>query len=177
MKKFAIPLVVFGLLVIVFAIALKRVPERQIMQSALIGKPAPEFELPDLADPSRSVRSMDLKDGRWSLVNVWGTWCVECRVEHPMLLTIAKQNKVNIIGLNYRDDPQAARKWLEDLGDPYTVVAMDNEGRAAVDWGVYGAPETFLVNPQGIVVDKIVGVVTAQNWAERLQPQIEGRKP
>lgn len=177
MKRFAIPLVLFGLLVVILAIALKRAPERQVMQSALIGKPAPGFELPDLADPSRTVRFEDLQDGRWSLVNVWGTWCVECRVEHPVLLQLAQQGKVNIIGLNYKDEPQAARDWLAELGNPFDVVALDHEGRAAMDWGVYGAPETFLVSPQGIVVDKIVGVITPENWAGRLLPHIEGRAP
>lgn len=176
MKRFAIPLVVFGLLVAVFAVALKRAPEKQLVPSALIGKPAPGFELPDLADPTRTVRFADLDD-RWTLVNVWGTWCVECRVEHPVLLDIGRQGKVNIVGLNYKDDPAEARAWLDELGNPYSVVAMDQEGRAALDWGVYGAPETFLVNPEGIIVDKIVGVVTPGNWAGRLLPQIEGRAP
>lgn len=176
MKRFAIPLVVFGLLVAVFAVALKRAPEKQLVQSALIGKPAPGFELPDLADPTRTVRFADLDD-RWTLVNVWGTWCVECRVEHPVLLDIGRQGTVNIVGLNYKDDPTEARAWLNELGNPYSVVAMDQEGRAALDWGVYGAPETFLVNPEGIIVDKIVGVVTPENWAGRLLPKIEGRAP
>jgi cytochrome c biogenesis protein CcmG/thiol:disulfide interchange protein DsbE len=176
MKRFAIPLVVFGLLLVVFAVALKHAPDKQLVQSALIGKPAPGFELPDLADPSRTVRFAD-HNNRWSLVNVWGTWCVECRVEHPVLLDIRRQDKVNIVGLNYKDNPEDARAWLNELGNPYTVVALDQEGRAALDWGVYGAPETFLVNPQGIIVDKIVGVVTPENWAGRLLPQIEGRKP
>ncbi|MDR2215837.1 MAG: DsbE family thiol:disulfide interchange protein, partial [Nevskiaceae bacterium] len=152
MKRFFIPLGVFGALLVVLIIGLYRMPQKQVVQSALLGKPAPGFELPDLADPSRTVRFADLNNGRWSLVNVWGTWCVECRVEHPVLLQLAKQDKLNIIGLNYKDDPQAAREWLEQLGNPYTVVAMDNEGQAALDWGVYGAPETFLVNPQGVVV-------------------------
>jgi cytochrome c biogenesis protein CcmG/thiol:disulfide interchange protein DsbE len=177
MKRFAIPLVVFGLLLVVFAVALKRAPEKQVVPSALIGKPAPGFELPDLADPSRTLRFSDLQNGRWSLVNVWGTWCPECRVENPLLLQLAKQDKINIIGIDYKDEPQMARAWLEQLGNPYTVVAMDHEGRAALDWGVYGAPETFLVDPQGIVVDKIVGAVTPENWAGRLLPHIEGRKP
>jgi cytochrome c biogenesis protein CcmG, thiol:disulfide interchange protein DsbE len=176
MKRFAIPLVAFGLLLVVFAVALKRAPEKQVVQSALIGKPAPDFVLPDLADPSRTVRFADFRN-RWSLVNVWGTWCVECRVEHPVLLDIRRQDKVNIVGLNYKDNPTEARAWLNELGNPYTVVALDQEGRSALDWGVYGAPETFLVNPQGIVVDKIVGIVTPENWAARLLPQIEGRKP
>lgn len=176
MKRFAIPLVVFGLLLAVFAVALKRAPEKQVVQSALIGKPAPAFELPDLADPSRIVRFADFR-GRWTLVNVWGTWCVECRVEHPVLLDLSRQGKVEIVGLNFKDDPQAARDWLAELGNPYTVVAMDQQGSSALDWGVYGAPETFLVNPEGIIVEKIVGVVTPENWAARLLPHIERRAP
>lgn len=175
MNRFAIPLVIFGLLVVVFGIALKRVPDRQVVQSALIGKPAPEFTLPDLLQPDRSVSMADFK-GRWTLVNVWGTWCVECRVEHPVLLDIQRQGKVVVLGMNYKDDADAARAWLAELGNPYAAVAVDQEGQSALNWGVYGAPESFLVNPDGIIVDKIVGVVTPQNWNGRLLPLIEGTR-
>jgi cytochrome c biogenesis protein CcmG/thiol:disulfide interchange protein DsbE len=176
MNRFAIPLVLFGLLVVVFAVALKRAPEKQVMQSALIGRTAPEFTLPDLLNPGAQVRSADLR-GRWVLLNVWGTWCVECRVEHPALLEIQKTGKAVIVGLNYKDEPDQARLWLSELGNPYDAVPEDREGRVAIDWGVYGAPETFLVNPEGVIVEKIVGVVTQDNWTNRLLPHIEGRAP
>jgi cytochrome c biogenesis protein CcmG, thiol:disulfide interchange protein DsbE len=176
MNRFAWPLVIFGLLVVVFGVALKRAPDKQVVQSALIGRPAPAFALPDLLDESVQVTNTQLQ-GKWTLVNVWGTWCVECRVEHPVLLDIQREGKAQVLGLNYKDDPGQARAWLAELGNPYVAIARDPEGRTAIDWGVYGAPETFLVNPEGIVVDKIVGVVTPENWATRLLPKIEGRSP
>lgn len=173
MNRFWIPLGVFVALVVVFAVALKRAPEKQFVQSALIGKPAPEFNLPDLLNPGSSVDSKAFK-GRWVLVNVWGTWCVECRVEHPVLLDIKREGKLSIIGLNYKDEDALALKWLNDLGNPYDAVAVDREGRAAIDFGVYGAPESFLVNPEGVIVHKIVGVVTAAMWRDKLLPMING---
>ena len=176
MNRFAWPLVIFGLLVVVFGVALKRIPDKQVVKSALIGRPAPAFELPDLLVEGGKVSSQQFQ-GKWTLLNVWGTWCVECRVEHPVLLDIQNGGKARIIGLNYKDDSVQARAWLDELGNPYAAVAVDLEGRAAIDWGVYGAPETFLVNPQGVIVEKIVGVVTQENWQARLLPLIEGRQP
>jgi cytochrome c biogenesis protein CcmG, thiol:disulfide interchange protein DsbE len=173
LNRFWIPLGAFAALVVVFAVALKRAPEKQFVQSALIGKPAPEFVLPDLLNPGASVDSKTYK-GRWVLVNVWGTWCVECRVEHPVLLDIHREGKLAIIGLNYKDEDAAAQKWLTDLGNPYDAVAVDREGRAAIDFGVYGAPESFLVNPEGVIVHKVVGVVTAAMWRDTLLPLMNG---
>jgi len=172
-NRFWIPLGVFVALVVVFAVALKRAPEKQFVQSALIGKPAPQFNLPDLLNPGSSIDSKAFK-GRWVLVNVWGTWCVECRVEHPVLLDIQREGKLAIIGLNYKDEDALALKWLTDLGNPYDAVAVDREGRAAIDFGVYGAPESFLVNPEGVIVHKVVGVVTAALWRDTLLPMING---
>ncbi|MGC4027918.1 MAG: DsbE family thiol:disulfide interchange protein [Steroidobacteraceae bacterium] len=174
MNRFAIPLVGFLLLVVLFAVTLKHVPDREVVPSALIGRAAPQFELPDLLAQEQQV-SNGAYAGKWYLLNVWGTWCVECRAEHPTLLQIQKTGKVQIVGLNYKDEPDEARAWLAQLGNPYASVPEDREGRVAIDWGVYGAPETFLVNPQGVVVEKIVGVVTPENWATRLLPHIEGR--
>ena len=176
MNRFAWPLVVFGLLVIVFGVALKRAPEKQFVHSALIGRPAPAFTLPDLRQPGQQVTSDQFK-GQWYLLNVWGTWCVECRVEHPVLLDIKQQGKVQLVGLNYKDDPDQARAWLAELGNPFSAIAEDREGRVAIDWGVYGAPESFLVDPQGVIVEKIVGVITHENWNAKLLPLVEGRQP
>jgi cytochrome c biogenesis protein CcmG/thiol:disulfide interchange protein DsbE len=175
MNRFAIPLGIFAVLVVVFAVALKRAPEKQFVQSALIGKPAPEFVLPDLLAEGGTVDSRHFK-GRWMLLNVWGTWCYECRAEHPQLLAIQREGKVAVVGLNYKDEDDAARKWLQDLGNPFEAVAVDKEGRAAIDYGVYGAPETFLVNPQGIIVYKVVSVITPELWQNTLLPLVEGRK-
>src|SRR5690606_35787487 len=168
-----IPLVVFAVLVALFAVALKRAPEKAVVPSALIGKPMPAFELPDLLKPGEMVRSEDFK-GRWLLVNVWGTWCPECYTEHPLLLDIAREGKVGIIGLDYKDDDEAARRWLAELGNPYVAVAIDKQGDTAIDFGVYGAPESFLVNPEGIIVEKVVGAVSARRWREELLPLVEG---
>lgn len=175
MNRFALPLVLFAVLVVIFGVALKRAPEHQTVASALIGKPAPDFALPDLLDPQRTVRMADYR-GRWALVNIWGTWCVECRAEHPVLVEIKRQGQVEIIGLNYKDEPDKAIAWLAELGNPYVAVPVDKEGRSAIDWGVYGAPETFLVNPDGIIVDKIVGQVTPEVWKDRLLPKVQGQK-
>lgn len=176
MNRFALPLVGFALLVAVFAVALKRAPEKQVVQSALIGKPAPAFTLPDLLQEGATVDSSTFK-GRWVLLNVWGTWCVECRAEHPVLLDIQREGKVSVVGLNYKDDDAAARQWLAQLGNPYEVVAVDREGRAAIDYGVYGAPESFLVNPEGLIVHKVVGVVTAESWRDKMLPLVQGAAP
>jgi cytochrome c biogenesis protein CcmG, thiol:disulfide interchange protein DsbE len=154
---------------------LKRAPEKQRegVKSALVGKPAPEFTLPDLLQPGATINSATYK-GRWVLLNVWGTWCVECRVEHSTLLDIQREGKVLLLGLNYKDEDDPARQWLVELGNPYTAVAVDKEGRAAIDYGVYGAPESFLINPAGVIVHKVVGVVTPEGWRNTMLPLIDG---
>ncbi|HYP81625.1 MAG TPA: DsbE family thiol:disulfide interchange protein [Steroidobacteraceae bacterium] len=174
MNRFAIPLALFAALVLVFAVALKRAPEKQFVRSALIGKPAAEFTLPDLMNPGGTVDSRSFK-GKWVLLNVWGTWCYECRAENPQLLAIRQAGRVAVVGLNYKDEDEAARKWLKELGNPFDAVAVDKEGRVAIDYGVYGAPETFLINPQGIIVHKVVSVITPDLWQTQLLPMIEGR--
>jgi cytochrome c biogenesis protein CcmG, thiol:disulfide interchange protein DsbE len=154
---------------------LKRAPEKQRegVKSALVGKPAPEFTLPDLLQPGATINSATYK-GRWVLLNVWGTWCVECRVEHSALLAIQREGTVLLLGLNYKDEDGPARQWLVELGNPYTAVAVDKEGRAAIDYGVYGAPESFLINPAGVIVHKVVGVVTPEGWRNAMLPLIDG---
>jgi len=171
--KFWIPLLGFAVLCVVFAIALFRAPENRIVKSALIDKPMPDFALPDLLKPGQTVDSAMFR-GKWLLVNVWGTWCIECRREHPMLLDIQKGGKVEILGLNYQDEDDKARQWLEDLGNPYTAVGVDREGRTGIDFGVYGAPENFLVNPQGVIVHKLALGITPEIWRDEFLPLIEG---
>jgi cytochrome c biogenesis protein CcmG/thiol:disulfide interchange protein DsbE len=162
MNRFLVPMAAFALLVVVLAIGIDRAPEKSIIQSALLGKAAPEFVLPQLgSDASFDSRSLR---GRWYLLNVWGTWCVECRAEHDMLLEIARSQRVPLVGLNWKDEDALALKWLQDLGNPYDHVALDREGRVAIDWGVYGAPETFLVDGDGKVVYKHVGPMTPEVW-------------
>jgi cytochrome c biogenesis protein CcmG, thiol:disulfide interchange protein DsbE len=175
MNRFLVPLGVFALLAIVLAIGIRHSPDKGIIRSPLIGKPAPQFALPALLEPGRTVRSQDFK-GRWYLLNVWGTWCGECRAEHEMLLTVGKSGAVPLIGLDWKDDDAQAQAWLRQLGNPYETVAVDRSGRAAIDWGVYGAPETFLVNPAGIVVYKHVGALTQVEWTRDILPRVNGGK-
>jgi len=163
MNRFLLPAGVFVLLVVVLFVGIQRSPQKTVIPSALIGKPAPAFTLPVLGSADE-FDSASLR-GQWYLLNVWGTWCPECRNEHDMLLEIARTDVLPMVGLNWKDDDAAALEWLRVLGDPYDVTAADREGRVAIDWGVYGAPETFLVNDLGVVVYKHVGPMTPEIWA------------
>ncbi|HYB33723.1 MAG TPA: DsbE family thiol:disulfide interchange protein [Steroidobacteraceae bacterium] len=171
MSRFLLPLGVFALLAVVLAIGIQHSPEKGVIPSPLIGKPAPQFALPSLTDPASTVRSADLR-GHWYLFNVWGTWCGECRAEHEMLLQVRRAGVLPLIGLDWKDDDAQARGWLTQLGDPYQAVAVDRSGRVAIDWGVYGAPETFLVNPQGVVVYKHIGALTYETWTREILPRV-----
>ena len=163
MNRFAIPLGVFGLLVVIFGVTLWRTPETPVVTSALIGKPAPIFTLPDLLQPGSTVTNESFK-GRWYLINVWGTWCVACREEHAALLEIGRQNALPLVGLSWKDEDDAALEWLAQLGNPYSVVAVDHDGRTAIDFGVYGAPETFFIDANGRVQYRHVGAMTQAVW-------------
>lgn len=171
MNRFALPLALFALLVVVLAISIRHSPDKGIIASPLIGRQAPGFALPSLTDAQHVVSSQDLK-GRWYILNVWGTWCYECRAEHSMLLEAGRAGLVPIIGLDWKDEDDHALEWLAQLGNPYQAVAVDHDGRTAVDWGVYGAPETFLVNAQGIVVYKLVGPLTREAWTAQFLPRL-----
>jgi cytochrome c biogenesis protein CcmG/thiol:disulfide interchange protein DsbE len=171
MNRFLIPLAVFVVLAAVLAIGIEHSPDKGLIASPLLGKPAPVFILPNLTNPAQLVRSADLK-GRWYLLNVWGTWCGECRAEHEALLQVRRAGTVPLIGLDWKDDDSQARAWLTQLGNPYDSVAVDASGREAIEWGVYGAPETFLVNPQGIVVYKHIGALTQETWSKEILPRV-----
>lgn len=171
MNRFLLPLGAFALLVVVLAIGIRHAPQKDIIASPLIGKLAPAFSLPELSDATRTVRSTDLR-GRWYLFNVWGTWCYECRAEHQMLLEVQRAAVLPIVGLDWKDDDAQARSWLAQLGNPYALVAVDHVGRTAIDWGVYGAPESFLVNPAGVVVYKLVGPLTHEAWTRDILPRL-----
>jgi cytochrome c biogenesis protein CcmG, thiol:disulfide interchange protein DsbE len=173
MNRFLLPLALFVVLAVVLAIGIRHAPEKGVIASPLLGRPAPQFALPSLTDPAHEVRSADLR-GHWYLFNVWGTWCGECRQEHDTLLQVHRAGVVPIIGLDWKDDDAQARDWLGQLGNPYQSVAVDRTGRIAIDWGVYGAPETFLVNPQGIVVYKHVGALTPDTWTHEILPRVSG---
>jgi cytochrome c biogenesis protein CcmG/thiol:disulfide interchange protein DsbE len=152
-------------------------PNRDIraLPSPLIGKPAPAIALSDVMDPNRTVTNAVFQ-GQVYVVNVWGTWCEGCREEHSELLTIAQQKVVPMIGLVYMDERDRARQFLEQLGNPYTAVAFDNDGRTSIDWGVYGAPETFLVDAHGRVIYKFISPVTPDVWEHEFLPRIEAAR-
>jgi cytochrome c biogenesis protein CcmG, thiol:disulfide interchange protein DsbE len=165
MNRFVLPLAAFALLLLVLIAGLRHAPEKGIIVSPLLGKQAPQFSLPGLLDDTSPLQAQTLR-GHWSLLNVWGTWCQECRAEHETLLQIKQQGKVPIFGIDWKDDDTQARVWLSELGNPYERVGADREGRVAIDWGVYGAPESFLINPAGTVVYKHVGALTPQIWEQ-----------
>jgi len=169
--RFIVPLAVFALLVVVLAIGIKQSPDKDLIPSPLIGKPAPDFSLPSLTDPAQRVSSAQLH-GHWYLFNVWGTWCVSCREEQAMLLKIKQSGVIPVVGLDWKDDRGDALSYLKDAGNPYQIIAVDQDGSEAIMWGVYGAPETFLVNPQGIVVYKFIGPITEQAWERQILPRL-----
>lgn len=169
--KFLIPGGLFLVLVGFLFIGLQRDP--RVIPSPLIGKPAPSFTLERLEDPAVQIGT-DNYQGRMYLLNVWGTWCGGCRQEHDALLAIARSKAVPIVGLNWKDDRVQAQRWLEQLGNPYDSVAFDPEGQVAIDWGVYGAPETFLVSADGIVLHKQIGPISWSVWQEEFLPLING---
>ncbi len=171
MNRFLLPLAGFALLLAVLLVGLARAPQKSILPSPLIGKPVPQFTLPNLFDNTGQVSSDSLK-GHWSLVNVWGTWCVECRAEHEVLLQIKQEARVPIIGIDWKDQNEDALTWLEQLGNPYERVGTDRDGRVAIDWGVYGAPESFLISPAGTVVYKHIGAMTPQVWQREFLPRV-----
>jgi cytochrome c biogenesis protein CcmG/thiol:disulfide interchange protein DsbE len=171
LNRFALPLVLFALLVVVLAISIRHSPDKSSIASPLVGRAAPGFALPSLTDAQHTVSSRDLK-GRWYLLNVWGTWCVECRAEHSMLIEVGRTGVVPIIGLDWKDEDDHALEWLAQLGNPYQAIGVDHDGRTAIDWGVYGAPETFLVNAQGVVVYKLVGPLTRESWTQEFLPRL-----
>ena len=170
MKKYLIPLAIFAALGLLLAYGLNLDPRR--IPSPLIGKPVPEFDLPTVADPARRV-SRDSLLGRVYLLNVWASWCVACREEHPFLVELAGRKAVPIIGLDYKDKRQDALQWLSGMGDPYETSISDNDGRVGINLGVYGVPETFVVDKKGIIRYKQIGPLTPEAWDKKIAPLIK----
>ncbi|RKZ61282.1 MAG: DsbE family thiol:disulfide interchange protein [Gammaproteobacteria bacterium] len=162
------PLIIFTVLVIFLAVGLTLNPRE--VPSPLIGKPAPEFELPLLLKEG-SFSNKDLI-GHVTLINVWASWCFACRQEHEVVKHLSRQG-VRIIGLNYKDEASDAKQWLAKLGNPYQAIAADRDGRIAIDWGVYGAPETFLIDRQGIIRHKVIGPLSDQEKFDALMAVME----
>ncbi|TGD75198.1 DsbE family thiol:disulfide interchange protein [Mangrovimicrobium sediminis] len=163
--KLFLPLIIFAVLALFLVRGLQLDPRE--LPSALIDRPFPEFSLPALAGGATLDKAA--VTGRPALFNVWATWCPTCRVEHPFLIDLARRG-VPVYGINYKDQDEPARQWLRDLGDPYTAVIVDREGTLGLDLGVYGAPETYLVDGDGVVRYRHVGVVDDTVWSETLGP-------
>ena len=170
MSRYVLPLVVVITLIVFLIIGLTRGDPRAL-PSPYIGKPAPRFELPRLKDPLVNVGSEDL-DGQVSLVNVWATWCVQCRAEHQFLMDLAATGSIPIYGINWRDTRPEALRWLAQLGDPYIASGFDADGVVGIDWGVYGAPESFLVSAEGVVLFKQLGPLNREIWERDFVPLI-----
>lgn len=163
----------FGLLgLMIYGVMKSGAPDRDVLPSALIGKPAPAFELPVLHDPQIKVSSTELRGAPYVL-NVWGSWCAACRDEHPILTRFAETKRVRVIGYNWKDEPADALRWLEQLGNPFVLVLSDIEGRSAIDWGVTAAPETFLVDASGVVRWKYSGALSQRVIDTQLIPELE----
>lgn len=171
--KFLIPLGVFLVLAVFLGLGLKLDPRE--VPSPLIGKPAPDFRLPQLHEDGQFFGPKDFEGKVW-LLNVWASWCASCRTEHPVLNAWARSGEVAIVGLNYKDEPDAARQWLAQLGNPYTLSARDQDGRVGIDWGVYGVPETFVIDKRGIIRHKHIGPVAAEDIQSELKPLIQRLK-
>lgn len=167
--KFVLPLAVFAVIGFFLLRGLDRDPRE--IPSPLIGKPAPMFSLPQLADLEKTWSPDQMRGQVW-LLNVWGSWCAACQVEHPLLLELAAQKSVPIIGLAWKDMPNNSKAWLARLGDPYLVTVLDFKGLVAIDYGVYGAPETFLIDKQGLIRFKHVGPVTRELLSQKLMPLV-----
>jgi cytochrome c biogenesis protein CcmG/thiol:disulfide interchange protein DsbE len=167
--RYLVPLAIFIVLVAFLYRGLSLDPKR--VPSPLVGKPMPEFSLPRLKDPTATLSNNDLM-GKVSILNIWATWCVSCRAEHEVLLLLAKTGKVDIYGLNYKDERDKAQQWLVQLGDPYVANAFDADGRVGIDWGVYGAPETFIMDRRGIIRHKHIGPLTVDSLNNEILPLI-----
>lgn len=167
---YLVPLLVFAALAVILGIGLTLDPRK--VPSPLIGKPVPEFSLPPVKGRTLGLASADLK-GHVSLVNVFASWCIPCRQEHPLFVELKARGVVPIYGINYKDRPDDAARWLDELGDPYTRTGADLDGRVAIDWGVYGVPETFLVDREGRIAYKHIGPLTPRIMSEKIIPLIE----
>ena len=169
MFKYFLPLLVLFGLIALFIFGLQNDP--RLVPSPFIDQPVPEFTLPRLDSPDSLVKSVDLK-GETALINIWATWCIPCRQEHPLLMDLAKKSDVKIYGLNYKDISSDAVVWLAQLGDPYDLILVDEDGRAGIDLGVYGVPETFVVDRDGIIRYKHIGPLNGEVLNEIIIPLI-----
>ena len=172
---YLVPLSVFLVMAVYFAIGLTKDPS--ILPSALIDKPVPEFSLPPIEDgPGKGFSSADLKGNGVSVVNVFASWCLPCRAEHPFITKLSKMNVAKVYGLNFKDTPKNALKWLQELGDPYDAIGADPRGRVGIDWGGYGIPKTFVIDGTGKIRFKYVGPLNGDILENQILPVIEKLK-
>ncbi|CAN7659517.1 DsbE family thiol:disulfide interchange protein [Rhizobium sp. LjRoot254] len=173
-----LPLAIFGALVAVFLFQLMSGRDNSVIPSALIGKPAPVLALSPLEGAIRGGQPVPALDtaavrGKLTLVNVWASWCIPCRQEHPIILGLSQDPRINVVGINYKDKNDNALAFLGELGNPFRAIGVDPKGTAAIDWGVYGIPESFLVSPEGVILYKHVGPFTDDSVKNQLLPKIE----
>ncbi len=181
MKRYLLPIVAIGIFVVIALFLFKRLADvnRNLEQgkdpreiaSPLIGKAAPNFSLPLLYEPDKKLSPQDMKGKVW-LLNVWASWCGSCKEEHPVLMDLSRQNILPIVGVDYKDRPEDGVATLKRGGDPYTSVIVDADGKAFFDYGVYGVPESYLIDKQGVIRYKLTGVISMQNWNDTLLPLV-----
>jgi cytochrome c biogenesis protein CcmG/thiol:disulfide interchange protein DsbE len=169
MKRFLLPFGIFVALLLFLGVGLRLNPRE--IPSPFIGKAAPAFNLTQLHEPAKSISPPDMAGQVW-LLNVWASWCVSCRVEHPVLMDLAKQGVVPILGLNYKDGREAGISWLRQFGNPYALSGFDSDGRVGIDYGVYGVPETFVIDKQGVIRMKHIGPLSTEIVNDKLLPLI-----
>lgn len=169
MTRFVLPLAAFLAIVVALGAGLRHDPRE--LPSALVGRPAPAFALPVLDTPggTQTLRAADLRGKVW-ILNVWASWCAACRTEHPVLVDFAAKSPVPVYGLNYKDTTPAAQAWLQQMGNPYVLSGVDTDGRVGIDFGVYGVPETYIIDAQGVVRYRQVGPVTPDVLERQIKP-------
>lgn len=170
MNKFLLPLAVFIVLVALLAVGLNLNPRE--VPSPLVGKPAPGFTVPQLHEPEKTFSPKDMAGKVW-LLNVWASWCVSCREEHPLLVEFAKSGITPVVGLDYKDKREDGQRWLARFGNPYLVSALDADGRVGIDYGVYGVPETYLIDKQGVIRFKQIGPITPEVLEKKIVPLVQ----
>jgi len=170
MARFILPFVIFMIVAIFLFVGLGLNPHE--VPSPLVGKPAPAFSLPQLHEPEKQFSLQDMKGKVW-LFNVWASWCTACEYEHPLFMELSRRNLVPLYGMDYKDKREDGMAWLQQHGNPYTLVVSDAEGRVGIDYGVYGVPETYLIDKQGVIQYKHIGVVTEKDLSEKILPMVK----
>lgn len=171
MNRFLLPLGIFIVLVALLAVGLNLNPRE--VPSPLVGKPAPLFSVPQLQEPEKTFSPQEMLGKVW-LLNVWASWCVSCREEHPVIVDAAKRGMLPpVVGLNYKDKREDGRRWLARFGDPYQLSAFDADGRVGIDYGVYGVPETYLIDKQGVIRFKQIGPITPEVLEKKIVPLVQ----